>query len=1487
MSGSDLDIAVIGMACRLPGADTVEAFWQNLRGGVESVSFFTPEELAQAGVRPEEFQDPAYIPAKAITRDVERFDARFFGYTSREAQVLDPQQRLFLEVAWEALERAGYDSERYRKAIGVFGGVSPSHWPLALWSNPELMAAVSGYQIMLSTDKDFLASRVAYKLDLRGPAVAVQTACSTSLVAVHMACQSLLAGECDTALAGGVSISVPQKTGYPYEADAIASRDGHCRAFDAEASGTVSGNGAGIVVLKRLADALRDGDQVEAVIKGSAANNDGARRVGFTAPGVDGQVRVIRAAQAAAGVGPDEIGYVEAHGTGTSLGDPVEVEALSRVFRARTERRGYCGLGSVKTNIGHLDAAAGIAGLLKAILMLKHGELVPSLHFERPNPRIDFEASPFFVATRTAPWPLAGTRRAGVSAFGIGGTNVHVVLEEAPGVAREAQPARPEIVRLSARTATALDAASDALVEHLDAHPEVALEDVAFTLRAGRRVFAERRAVVARDSAEAATLLAEGPPQRVFSGSAPATATLAFLFSGQGTQHVGMGEGLYRAEPAFRAEVDACCEVLAPRLGLDLRRLLYPEPSEAAAAGERLSETRFAQPALFAVEYALARLWASWGVVPEAMLGHSLGEYVAACLAGVFERDVALGLVAERARLMQECPRGAMTAVALSAEAVAPLLASGLDLCVVNGPDASVVGGSVAAVEAFEARLQEAGAIASRIATSHAFHSALMEPALAGYGEAVQRVSLQAPRLPYVSNLTGTWITPEEATDPGYWVRHLRETVRFDQGLQTLLARADGALLEIGPGHTLTALAKRRLGASGATAALASMRHPRQAEADDVFLLQAAARLWSLGAPVDWAPRDRGRGARRVTLPTYPFERERFWIDAAAARVKPAPGPGRLPLEQWLSTPSWKRGEELSAVAADGAFCVFAEDGALGESLVGRLRSAGASVTVVKPGSGYTWLDEETCVLTPGLRGDYERLVAELAQRDRSAGHWLHLWSAGEAPGLERGFLSVLRLGEALGRQVRTPTRLTVVSRGLHDVLGDEAGTPLEATLLGPCLVLPQEYPLLECRNVDLGTGPADGLLAEILASGGGPVVALRGRYRWLPGFEAVAAEAGGAPRLRSHGVYVVTGGLGRVAHALCLPLARDYRARLVLVGRTPLSEATAEQVAGVRALETLGSEVLTVAADVSQPAEVERVFALARERFGRIDGVVHAAGEVGDATFQPAAQVERADLERQLRAKLGGAQAIAGALREDAPDFVLLTSSLASVLGGLGFAAYAAANASLDAFARQQHRAGRRFWISTAWDGWHFPRPGQPERPGISAEEGGRVFERLLAGPLRPQLLISTSSLEARLAAWTNPGLAEAQDAAAGVAIQSQPRPELSAVYVAPEEAVERWLASLWGELLGIDKVGLDDNFFELGGSSLVAVHMMGRVRKQYPVDVSVATLFEGPSVRALAAIVRARQEGDDGLGRSAERGTLRKQGREIPRRTSDAVVE
>ncbi|MGA9527480.1 MAG: amino acid adenylation domain-containing protein [Terriglobales bacterium] len=878
-------IAIIGMTGRFPGAGDLDQLWRNLCDGVESISFFSPEELGP-GIEEHLRHDPDYIRARGVIEGAELFDAAFFGINPIEAQVTDPQQRVFLELAHHALENAGYDPERYAGRIGVFAGIGDNHYYTTnLLARPEMLARAGKLAVEYGNQKDYISLRTAYLLDLRGPAVSVNTACSTTLLTIDQAYRSLLDHECDIALSGGVDITVPQKSGFLYQEGGTFAKDGHCRPFDADATGTMFCDGAGVVVLKRLVDALADGDTIYAVIRGSGKNNNGARPASFLAPSVEGQAEAIALAQADANVPAETIGYIEAHGTGTPVGDPIEFEALRSVFESQTDKKQFCYLGSIKGNIGHPTNAAGVAGLIKAALVLYREQIPPTLHFRTPNPKIDFASSPFVMADKLIAFPRGERmRRTAVSSFGFGGTNVHVILEEAPAPKAVGSSRPLQLLPLSAKTPTAMAAYSRALAEHLAGAAPETFADTAYTFQTGRKQMAYRRFVVAADPGEAAALLRQPNPLRAGSKRTDRrNPAIVFLFGGQGTQYVNMGLNLYDGEPLFRAVVDDCCEYLKPHLGRDLREVLYPPVGDEKTAQISLQDTFFTQPSIFAIEYALARFWQSLGIEPATMAGHSIGEFVAATLAGVWKLEDALSIIALRGRLMQELPRGSMMAVNSAAESIADTLPTALQIASNNAPALCVVSGPEAEVAEFQKRLEAEGIVCRHLHTSHAFHSAMMDPMVKPLREAVSKIELHAPVRPFVSTVTGRMITAAETTDPAYWANHARATVEFSKAIQCLKEQDYDLFLECGPRSTLCSLARQHFTAEHPATAIPTFADTHESNTELATFLFALGSLWQNGVTIDWDAFYANEERHRIPLPTYPFERQRFWVEPAGA----------------------------------------------------------------------------------------------------------------------------------------------------------------------------------------------------------------------------------------------------------------------------------------------------------------------------------------------------------------------------------------------------------------------------------------------------------------------------------------------------------------------------------------------------------------------------------------------------------------------------
>lgn len=1419
MKTNGLEIAIIGMAGRFPGAKNIDEFWYNLQQGIESIHVFSDEELRKSGVEEALINHPQYIKAGGFLEGIDLFDAAFFGFNPREAEILDPQHRLFLECAWEALENAGYDSENTSGTVGVYAGTAMNGYLFNLYTNATIRNSVNPYQLFLASDKDFLTTRVSYKLNLEGPSVDIQTACSTSLVAVHMACQSLLSGECDIALAGGVAVS--RNEGYLYQEGGIYSPDGHCRAFDAKAQGTVGGNGLGIVVLKRLEDAIADGDTIQAVIKGSAINNDGSLKVSYTAPRIDSQAKVIRTAMGMAEVEPETISYIEAHGTGTALGDPIEIAALSQVFRNSTQKTELCAIGSVKTNIGHLDAAAGIASLIKTVLALKHQQIPPSLHFSEANPQIDFKNSPFYVNRSLTKWDK-NVMRAGVSSFGIGGTNAHVILEEAPKLEREKLQDKYQLLVLSAKTSTALETATTNLVEHFKKHPDLNLADVAYTLSLGRRAFEHRRMIVGQNLEEIKDALETRNPERVFTQISNQR-SVVFMFSGQGSQYLNMGRELYQHESIFRKTVDDCCEKLKPFLEQDLRNIIYSD-----LGGDTLQQTQYAQSALFVIEYALAQLWMSWGIYPEAMIGHSIGEYVAACLSSVFSLDDALELVALRGRLMQQQPIGEMLSVSLPEAEIQPWLNDEISLAAINSSSACVVAGNQKAIATLSDSLTKKEISCRRLHTSHAFHSPMMEPVVKPFIEKIKQIQLNSPKIPIISNVTGTWLTGSEATNPEYWGKHLRQTVRFADGIAELTQEPQRIFLEIGPGNTLGILSKQPI--------FSSLRHPKQESLDIGFILHTLGKLWSNGVKVNWKNFYSNEHPFRIPLPTYPFERQRYWIEPQE--------PISPDLANWCYIPSWERDLLPKTLEKEkiqkACWLIFLDSLLIGAKIARQLTLLGQDVITVAIGESFTELDYRAFAIHPNQKEDYFALLEDLSWRELKPDYILHGWGMTEEQTSftefqKQGFYSLLFLMQGLEKyKMTTSLQMTVLTNHLHDVIGGETLHPEKATLLGLCKVIPQEYPQITCRNIDIILSDLEKIdqriLTELLTPTDDTVIAYRFNHRWHQTFKPISSNK--TVTLKENGVYLIIGDLNNgLGHVWAKYLPKT--AKLILMGHSPITQL---------------EEHLFIPADITNETELRNALEQGEAKFGQIQGVFYSTPMSNSDGTSPLQLLNMSQCEYNFKTKAEGLFVLAKILQNKEIDFCCLQSSLSSIIGGLGLGAYAAANCFIDAFAIEQG------WLSINWDAVQFDQNIEVNQGfgaslaqyALRPSEVWQMTQQVLAIGSANQVIISKGDLQSRFSP-TQPTLEDNQQ---------HSRPNLSNDYIAPQNEIEQTIAEIWQEILGLETVGIHDSFFDLGGHSLLAIQVLSRLRETLNVELSMSDLlFDTPTVAGLAEVIAEKQ--------------------------------
>ena len=1372
---SDTDIAIVGMAAHLPGAADIETYWNNLAAGVESIRVLSDEALLAAGETPARLRHPNYVPAAATLDGFETFDADFFGFSPKEAAILDPQHRNFLEVAWEALENAGHPPENFKGAIGVYAGCGMgSYFYFNLCSNPDLVDQTGMFLLRhTGNDKDFLATRVSHIFDLKGPSINVQTACSTSLVAVHFAVQSLLNGECDMALAGGVTIELPQARGYLYTEGEILSPDGHCHAFDARAQGTVFGSGAGCVVLRRAKDALRDGDHIWAILKGSAVNNDGAAKAGYLAPSVDGQARCIAEAQAVAGVKADSISYVECHGTGTYLGDPIEVAALTQAFRETTDGVGTCRIGSVKTNIGHLDTAAGVASLVKVALQLHHRQLAPSLGYDSPNPAIDFDTSPFKVNDRLTSWE-APVLRAGVNSLGVGGTNAHVVLEEAPARAASEPslwPFQPLVI--SARSKTALEAQSARLASHLRAHPEQDLADIAFTLKEGRRAFEKRRVIVAHSPAEAADLLDGADPRRVFThdylGKDPQT---VFMFPGGGAQYAGMARDLYATEPLFADWMDRGLAVLEPQLDYDIRALWLPKTGEEAAANTALKRPSVQLPLIMITEFALAKLYESWGVRPTHLVGHSMGENTAAALAGVMSFEDCIGLVLLRGRLMDGVAAGGMLAVPMSATDLAPLVTGDLDMASVNAPGLCVVSGPDAALRDLAAVLTAQDIEPVRVAIDIAAHSRMLEPILKPFGDYLRGIRLSPPKLPVISNRTGVQLTDAQATDPDYWVQHLRNTVNFQACMTTLMADPARLYIEMGPGRALSSLAQ----ANGISSAqlIGALRHPDQIIADDAWHIGTIARAWACGVAVDWDQIWAGARRNRVVLPSYAFQKKPYFIPPgkAAAPAETAP-PARVDdIGHWGWTVQWRPVAaqfDLDDLAgADRqSWLIFLDDQGLGAATVARLRAAGHSVRTVHVGDAFGRIDDDSYVLAPERgRDGYDSLIRDLVAHGHAPTRIAHFWlvTRGETcrPGSsffhrnqEQGFYSLMFLAQAMATEnLPRPIHITVVTTGAVQVKAEALDHPEKATSLGPVRVIERELPGVSVSTLDLILPPTPRrgapdlsaltgqVLEEVLQDPAPRLAALRGGRRFEQGVKPLILNDDQF-NLPPGSHVLITGGFGGIGLTIAEDLAQRFQARLTLIARRALPERgvwakyltahdpadpISRRIMAVQRLEALGAEVTITAADVCNLEEMRAAVDRAETRFGKVHAVIHAAGVVADG---PLLIKTPGQVEEVFAAKLHGTLVLDQVFPDGSLALMVLFSSTSTLTGPAGQIDYVAANEFLNAYSKSR-AGGETRVIALNWGIW--------SGVGMAAEA---LADRQGAKPTAPRLPIRHPMLD------------------------------------------------------------------------------------------------------------------------------------------------
>ncbi|WP_231562112.1 type I polyketide synthase [Colwellia psychrerythraea] len=1509
----DTDIAVIGMSGRFPGADNIDEFWGNISAGVESIQFFDDNELLESGIDLTTLQQKNYVKSGHILNGMKDFDANYFSFSPRDAELLDPQQRLILETASQALEHGGYGDRLQKRNVGVFVGVGESQYLLKnILSNPDIIGTAVK-TAFYGNSSAYTSTRLSYKLNLTGPSINVLTACSTSLVTVHQACNSLMLDECEMAIAGGACVSLLKPTGYLYEEGGISSIDGHCRPFDNNAQGTRGGSGVAIVLLKRLDKALEDKDTIHAIIKGTAVNNDGADKVGFTAPGLGGQADVISKALLNADVSATTIQYVEAHGTGTVIGDPIEFKALQKAYCTSENRS--CALGAVKANIGHLDTAAGVAGMIKVIQSLKNKQIPPSINFDESNSQINFNNSPFYINTELKPWDNEDNlRRAGLSSFGIGGTNAHVIFEQAPNVESSTSLRDTWLLPLSAMTKTALNTACENLRTFLQENKDVSLHDVAYTLQVGRTKHEYSTALACKSVAEAISLLTN--KQKVVRDKGKSR-SVVFMFPGQGAQYINMGQQLYLEEPLFKALFDQCADLLLSILDEDLRSIIYPQ-GDSNPDNEYnktlLELTRITQPALFVIEYCLAKLLQSWGIEPDAMLGHSIGEYVAACLAGVFDLEDAIKLVSARGRLMQQVESGTMLSVSITAEQLKPLLVqTGTCLAGINSVSNCIASGKHEAITRLTVLLDELQIVYRPLHTSHAYHSKMMDVILDDFKAVIEKVSLRSPTLPYVSNVTGRFITSDQAQDPQYWVDHLRGTVLFADGVDTILSdreflHANKVVIEVGPGITLSTLARKNIQARE-HATVSTMRHPNESICDLVNLQNALGKLWGYGVNVNWQAFHQEHLGRRVPLPTYPFERVRYWIEPVENNQRMIMNTEtKLPMDKWWSVPTWKqkpgfKKDKLLINSQSSAWLLIMDDAGVGEGVAECLLNAGHRVIRAYSGKCFARVSNNEYTFDISQEADYLALIraASSAAEITRVVHLLsidpmsqrHEYDMGDFwSDQKNGTLSALyTIKGMIIAGLCGDIMIDFITNDIERVSGEEIINPGKATITSLCKVAPQEYSELECHHIDVKLHQyhdnkyieslSQTIARELVMQHRCSMIALRGNQRWEKQYETdvFKQDMPAAQVLKNDGVYLITGGLGNIGLLLAGYISKTVKnAKLILVGRSDfparddwkdiiksqVDQSICKKIDKIQTIQARGTDVVIHSADTADGMQMQTLFETVEERCGVINGIIHCAGQV-HGSMKALIETEKQDFEKQYRSKVNSVIVLDELLRTRQPDFCLLMSSLASVLGGLGFSAYAATNIFMDAFVQRKHDLGDDNWISVNWDSWNFSSAQAGDSGynnfAMTPEEGEQAFKQVLAGAYYPQLIHSTGSLDHRLSQW----IAKTETTTQTL----YERPDLETDYVKPTNEVEEILVAIWQNVLGIEQIGIQDHFFDLGGDSLIATRVISAIRKTLSVNESLFSIrdfFENPIIELMAKKISINMSNNNINTRKAE---------------------
>ncbi len=1450
---SKKDIAVIGLSCKFNKASNYTEYWDNLVNGVEMLDRYEAKDLINKGIDKDIVNNPNFIKVSSFVNSPESFDYPFFGYTKEEANAMDPQIRILHEQVWLALEDAGCNISKYKDKIGLYLAASENlNWLAHSMLNQNEKIAPF-YQSKIS-NKNYISSLISYNLNLTGPSYYIDTACSSSLSAVHMACRSLLLRECSIAVSGGIKINPIKNYGYFYQDGMTASKDGRCRSFDSDSSGTVGGNGAGIVVLKRLEEAIEDGDPIHAVIKSSAVNNDGRRKVGYTAPSVIGQADCIKSAHKFAGVESKTITYVETHGTATKLGDPIEIDALNEAFDYNSEHQ--CAIGSVKTNLGHLDTAAGVAGLIKTCLALSKRIIPPSLHFNEPNPNIDFNSGPFYVNSKTQPWETEDNLplRAGLSSIGIGGTNVHMVLEEF-SENKKISSVESQLILLSAKTAKSLKNYYSKLIGFLKEQQEINIADLSYTLGTGRTFHKYRNYIVCKDKEGLLTGLNNLIQEEHY--KLDTKKEIVFLFPGQGSQYFGMAKKLYHEINFFKENIDSGLEVLKTKTGEDFTAILgYGKEEEDSTL---IHETRYTQPLLFLIEYSLAKLLIDWGVTPNYMIGHSLGEYVAACLSGVFSLEDAIEIILKRASLMDKMKKGTMLYVGTPLSDIKPLLNDNISIAAINTENSVVVSGTTQSIDQLQNLLEQQDTPNKILKTSHAFHSYMMDDMLDDFEKELEMISFSDPTIPFISNVTGEPIKNEEVKSTKYWVDHLRHTVNFSKGI-TYLTKKDCFFIEIGAGRTLTSFCKQNKHYSNTKHVSVNLMAQAQQNIDDLqFFMDGLGKLWVHGLEMNWDKVFYAKNRRKVSVPGYSFDQYKLDFDINPfEKISNQSFVSRKPISEWFYTSNWKKSilQDSNLEDKKGTYLIFSNESPLLDNLITQLRKIGNTVHVVLQSDNFKKIDEETFGLNPDIKKDVIELFKSID--DYSIDKIIFGWdyTGNDQSKIVNVYKKYLNLGKGLlSLSPILDRKVYFLSSLNNNVLGEESINiaMLISQMLGK--IIAQENPNISTSFIDIDTTNTEldlmnKIIKELYVNDDYKNIAYRKKERWVEFYDQIKIDSHKKPDLNKK-LILITGGLGKIGQYFTSYLCETHNAEVVLIGRSKLpkeeewqsylegntiiEDSIKSNIFKLKSLRDKGFDVTYYDSDVSDILDFEQTIHKIEKVHGRISGIIHTAGNHDIKSFKPVEEIDEKAIISQFNPKVAGTLNIHKVFHDQNLDFVWITSSLSSILGGLTYGAYACANRFIDGFI-QHHKKDLKNWIGINLDGVGDNM--------ISSDELIMIFEKSLSLIDHKQLIISIKDINSVIQKISNVSDQETKEDTDN----EIERPLLRTDFVLPTTDLETELCQMYQSFFGISEIGVKDDFFELGGDSLKAMTFIKRVNTQFGVEINLKEFFSMSDVKRLS---------------------------------------